>query len=53
MAIKLIFFELHLEPGITRSPSFSLFLSSTRINILPFLASVIIEEIVENFFLGI
>ena len=38
-AMKLILLELHLEPGIIKSPSFSLFLSSTNINILPFLAS--------------
>ena len=49
LAIKLIIFGLHLDPGITKSPSFSLFLSSTKINILPFLASLIIDEILENF----
>jgi len=53
LAIKLIIFELHLDPGITKSPSFSLSLSSTKINILPFLASLIIEEILENLFLDI
>ena len=45
MAIKLIFFELHLDPGIIKSPSFSLSLSSTKINILPLLASFIISFI--------
>ena len=53
IAMKFILFELLLEPGIIKSPSFSLFLSSTKINILPFLASLIIDEIFENLFLGI
>ena len=53
LAMKFIFFELHLEAGITKSPSFSLFLSSTRINIFPFFASCIIDEIFENFIFGI
>ena len=34
-----IILELHFDPGIIKSPSFSLSLSSTKINILPFLAS--------------
>ena len=48
-----MFLELHLDPGITKSPSFSRSLSSTKIIILPFLASFKISTIGENFFLFI
>ena len=45
LAIKFILFELAFEAGITKSPSFSLFLLSTKINILPLFASLIIALI--------
>ena len=48
--MKLILFELHFDAGTTRSPSFSLFLSSTNIKILPFLASFNISLIEESCF---
>ena len=50
LAMKLIFFGSILEAGTTKSPSFSLSLLSTKINILPFLASLIICLIVDEFF---
>ena len=48
LAIKFILFEFTFDAGITRSPSFSLFLLSTKINIFPRLASLIIELIGDN-----
>ena len=45
--------KYHFEPGIIKSPSFSLFLSSTNKNIFPFLASFIISLIEDNNFLVI
>ena len=53
LAMKLIILELHFEPGITKSPSFSLFLSSTKMNIFPFLASLTIDLISEKIVLDI
>ena len=47
LAIKLIFFEFVSLVEITRSPSFSLFSSSTKMNIPPFLAILIIVSIDE------
>ena len=45
LAIKLILLELAFEAGTTRSPSFSLFLLSTKIKIFPRFASRIITFI--------
>ena len=45
LAIKFIFFELVSDVDITKSPSFSLFSSSTNMNIPPFLAMLIIVSI--------
>ena len=50
LAMKLIFFVFANDDDITRSPSFSLFSSSTRINILPCLAVLIITSIGEKLF---
>ena len=48
-AMKLIDWAVTFVAGITRSPSFSLFSSSTKTNILPRLASFKISLIFENF----
>ena len=45
LAIKLIFFCETFDAGITKSPSFSLFSSSTRMYIFPFLATLIMFSI--------
>ena len=45
LAIKLIFLELESDVEIIKSPSFSLFSSSTRMNMPPFLATLIIFSI--------
>ena len=50
LAIKLIFFVFAQEEGIIKSPSFSLFSSSTKMNILFFLASLMIDSIDEKLF---
>ena len=49
-AIKLIFLGLIFDAGTTKSPSFSLSLLSTKINIFPLLASLIISTIDDEFF---
>ena len=48
LAIKLILLEFALDAGITRSPSFSLFLLSTKIKIFPRLASLMIVFIEDS-----
>ena len=48
--MKFIFFALTSEEQNTKSPSFSLFSSSTKIYILPFLASSIISSIEDKSF---
>ena len=53
MAIKFIFFALELDVEIIKSPSFSLFSSSTKINIPPLLAILIILSIDAKLFFGI
>ena len=52
-AMKLIFFGETFEAGITKSPSFSLCSSSTRIYISPFLALRIMFSTELNFFVFI
>ena len=47
LAIKLIFFAFVSEVDITKSPSFSLFSSSTKMYIPPFFATFIIVSIDE------
>ena len=44
-AMKLIFFAVESDDEITKSPSFSLFSSSTNMNMPPFLATLIIVSI--------
>ena len=50
LAMKLIFFAFELDVEIIKSPSFSLFSSSTRMNIPPFLATLIIVSIEAKLF---
>ena len=50
IAIKFMFLALEFEDEIIRSPSFSLFSSSTKMNMPPFLATLIIFSIVAKLF---
>ena len=52
-AMKLMFFAFESDVEITKSPSFSLFSSSTKINIPPFLATLIIDSIDAKLFFSI
>ena len=51
--MKLMFFAFESDVEITKSPSFSLFSSSTKINIPPFLATLIIDSIEVKLFFSI